>query len=269
MLLSVCRGSRRWSLRLLWPLRQQRIFPFAWPCCTWPNGVNTSKWTPEGQGRDYKLSPTLEPLQDLKDQVLVVSNLWNAAANTGDGHYVKESSILTCTTISKTLGVDINMHGISMDQLAAQRIGDQTPLPSLELGHRTRIDGSRRQRRIYARLRLPHRVEQSDDAARPRDQSRARYTSGCSGLQVRKAIPRNRTHCCWIACLGRQRNCGPQVGAADRVAHRRISLDRPFPRSDGWNGRAIRSGIPGSRAHHWTPSFGPPMLRQTTPSTSG
>lgn len=98
------------------------------------NGVNTAMWTPEGQGRDFKLSPTLEPLQDLRDQTLVVSNLWNAAANTGDGHYVKESSILTCTTINKTLGVDINIHGVSMDQVAAQRVGDQTPLASLELG---------------------------------------------------------------------------------------------------------------------------------------
>lgn len=98
------------------------------------NGVNTSLWTPEGQGRDFQLSPTLEPLSDLKQYVTVVSNLWNAAANTGDGHYVKESSILTCTTISKTLGVDINIHGVSMDQVAAQRLGDQTPLPSLELG---------------------------------------------------------------------------------------------------------------------------------------
>ncbi len=98
------------------------------------NGINTSLWTPEGKGSDYKLSPTLEPLSDLKDHVTVVSNLWNAAADTGDGHYVKESSLLTCTTISKTLGVDINMHGVSMDQVAAQRIGDQTPLPSLELG---------------------------------------------------------------------------------------------------------------------------------------
>jgi hypothetical protein len=66
--------------------------------------------------------------------VTVVSNLWNAAADTGDGHYVKESSLLTCTTISKTLGVDINMHGVSMDQVAAKKVGEQTPLPSLELG---------------------------------------------------------------------------------------------------------------------------------------
>jgi hypothetical protein len=98
------------------------------------NGVNTSQWTPQGQGRDFVLSPTLQPLQDLKDQILVASNLWNAAANTGDGHYTKESSLLTCTTITKTLGVDINIHGPSMDQVAAQRAGSETPLPSLELG---------------------------------------------------------------------------------------------------------------------------------------
>jgi hypothetical protein len=98
------------------------------------NGVNTSQWTPQGQGRDFSLSPTLQPLEDLKDQILVISNLWNAAANTGDGHYTKESSLLTCTTITKTLGVDINIHGPSMDQVAAQRAGSETPLPSLELG---------------------------------------------------------------------------------------------------------------------------------------
>src|SRR5213075_1083233 len=36
------------------------------------NGVNTSQWTPEGTGKDFKLSPTLQPLEDLKDQLLVV-----------------------------------------------------------------------------------------------------------------------------------------------------------------------------------------------------
>src|SRR5437016_1426973 len=116
------------------------------------NGVNTAKWTPEGQGRDFKLSPTLAPLQDLKDEILVASNLWNAGADTGDGHYVKESSILTCTTISKTLGVDLNMHGISMDQLAAQRAGERTPLPSLELGiepESTGVDGNVGYTRVY------------------------------------------------------------------------------------------------------------------------
>jgi hypothetical protein len=98
-----------------------------------PNGVNTDAWSPQGAGRDFTLSPTLAPLQDLKDQVVVMSNLWNANSKGGDGHYVKEAAILTCKTIKKTPGADL-ANGISMDQVAAQRVADQTPLPSLELG---------------------------------------------------------------------------------------------------------------------------------------
>ncbi len=117
-----------------------------------PNGVNTSMWAPTGEGRNFNLSPTLEPLADLRDDVLVVSNLWNQAAKTGDGHYVKESSIITCTTITKTLGVDLNIHGVSMDQVAAQRAGDQTPIPSLELGiepEATGVDSNVGYTRVY------------------------------------------------------------------------------------------------------------------------
>ena len=98
-----------------------------------PNGVNVNHWYPQGTGRDFEVSKTLEPLADFKDQILVLSNLWNAATKGGDGHYAKESSWLTSTTIKKTPGADIG-NGISMDQLAAQQAGDQTPLPSLELG---------------------------------------------------------------------------------------------------------------------------------------
>lgn len=99
-----------------------------------PNGVHPEMWTPEGKGREFQLSPTLQPLEPFKNDLLVLTNLWNQAAKGGDGHYVKEASILTCTTISKTLGVDINIHGVSMDQLAAQKARTETPLPSLELG---------------------------------------------------------------------------------------------------------------------------------------
>jgi hypothetical protein len=98
-----------------------------------PNGVNTAHWYPEGVGRHFQLSATLEPLAGLTDQILVLSNLWNAAAKGGDGHYCKESAILTCATIKKTPGVDI-ANGTSMDQMAAQRLGEQTPIASLELG---------------------------------------------------------------------------------------------------------------------------------------
>jgi Protein of unknown function (DUF1552). len=98
-----------------------------------PNGVNTDAWSPQGVGRDFTLSPTLAPLADLKDRVTVLSNLWNANSKGGDGHYVKEAAILTCETIKKTPGADL-ANGVSMDQVAAQRVADLTPLPSLELG---------------------------------------------------------------------------------------------------------------------------------------
>jgi hypothetical protein len=98
-----------------------------------PNGVNIAHWYPKGVGRDFQLSPTLEPLAGLNDQILVLSNLWNAGAKGGDGHYCKESAILTCATIKKTPGVDIG-NGTSMDQLAAQKLGEHTPIASLELG---------------------------------------------------------------------------------------------------------------------------------------
>ena len=55
-------------------------------------------------------------------------------AKASEGHYVKVSGFLTCTTITKTQGVDLNCNGVSMDQIAAQRAGNRTPLPSLELG---------------------------------------------------------------------------------------------------------------------------------------
>ena len=99
-----------------------------------PNGVHPDMWTPEGEGRDFKLSPTLQPLEDLKSEIVVPTNLWNQATKGGEGHYVKVSGFLTCTTITKTQGVDLNCNGVSMDQVAAKALGSQTPLPSLELG---------------------------------------------------------------------------------------------------------------------------------------
>lgn len=99
-----------------------------------PNGVRADRWTPAGEGRQFQLSPTLEPLSDLRDDILVLTNLWNQGSDFGDGHYVKTSGFLTCTTINKTLGIDLNCNGVSMDQVAARSVANQTPLPSLELG---------------------------------------------------------------------------------------------------------------------------------------
>lgn len=98
-----------------------------------PNGVNVNAWTPLGSGRNFALSPTLAPLAEVKNDIVIMSNLWNEASKGGDGHYVKEAAILTCRTIKKTPGADI-ANGISVDQIAARKAGLVTPIPSLELG---------------------------------------------------------------------------------------------------------------------------------------
>ena len=98
------------------------------------NGVCPGAWVPKGAGREFELSPILEPLAPHKDDILVMRELWNAASDTGDGHYVKTGGFLTGTTITRTTGSDLRSGAVSMDQLAAKRIGHLTPLPSLELG---------------------------------------------------------------------------------------------------------------------------------------
>ena len=98
------------------------------------NGVHPNAWTPKEIGKDFQLTPVLEPLAKVRQDLLVLTELWNAGANSGDGHYVKTGGWLTGTTITKTTGSDLRSGGVSMDQLAAQNVGNLTPLPSLELG---------------------------------------------------------------------------------------------------------------------------------------
>src|SRR5829696_8338861 len=98
------------------------------------NGVKIDAWQPKCAGQKFDLSPTLQPLSKYKEDPLVMTELWNAGSLGGDGHYVKTAGFLTGTTITKTTGKDLRCGGVSMDQLAAQRVGRSTPLPSLELG---------------------------------------------------------------------------------------------------------------------------------------
>ncbi len=108
--------------------------PVRMACLFMPNGVRPDKWTPTGSGRTYKLSPILSPLEALKEEIMVISGLTNKASHGGDGHYFKTASWLTCTTIEKTVGSNVSSNGISIDQVAAQEIGNSTRLPSMELG---------------------------------------------------------------------------------------------------------------------------------------
>ena len=106
-----------------------------------PNGVWEKAWVPETTGSDYTLSPSLEPLADVRDSVLVLSGLDKKNSHGGDGHYAKTANFLTGMPVAKTTGKDISSGGISIDQRIAEQFRGQTPLPSLELGTEPVISG--------------------------------------------------------------------------------------------------------------------------------
>ncbi len=94
------------------------------------NGINEDHWSASGSGAAMQLSKTLEPLQSLKTKINVVDGLFNKAA-TGQGiHPAQTGSLLSGAHISK--GAIIHS-GISIDQMIANRIGDDTPQSSIVL----------------------------------------------------------------------------------------------------------------------------------------
>ena len=108
-----------------------------------PNGKIMENWTPKQTGANYELTEILKPLENVKDKMLLLSGLTadKARAN-GDGggdHARAMAAFLTGAQPRKTDGADIHA-GVSVDQAAASHIGNQTRLPSLELG----IDPGRR-----------------------------------------------------------------------------------------------------------------------------
>jgi Protein of unknown function (DUF1552) len=102
-----------------------------------PNGKNMAEWTPKTEGTNFELPSILDPLKAHKDQLLVLTGLTaDKARDHGDGggdHARALSAFLTGCQPRKTDGTDIRA-GVSMDQVAASRIGDQTKLASLEIG---------------------------------------------------------------------------------------------------------------------------------------
>jgi hypothetical protein len=103
---------------------------------TIPNGVHQDNWWPTGNGKDFKLGPTMEPLAAMKDQIQVLLGMDHINATAGpDGagdHARASATLLTGCRAKKTAGSDIFV-GPSADQVAAEHVGHLTRFPSLEL----------------------------------------------------------------------------------------------------------------------------------------
>jgi len=94
-----------------------------------PNGMAMEYWSPKAEGKDFELSPILEPLAPYRDQMLVLSGI---KANWNYIHAGASGSFLTGATHGGRNEVEI-VADISMDQLLARRFARDTQVASLEL----------------------------------------------------------------------------------------------------------------------------------------
>jgi hypothetical protein len=95
-----------------------------------PHGAIMEKWTPTAEGSNFELSPILEPLKPFQKQLTVISGLGNRPGESQAVHAIVPATWLSCTHPKQ--GQDPNM-AVTADQIAAKYIGQDTPLPSLEI----------------------------------------------------------------------------------------------------------------------------------------
>src|ERR1700675_2143009 len=95
-----------------------------------PHGAVMDRWSPKAVGRDFEFSPILKPFEAFRDQLTIVSGLKNKAAENGVAHATTAGTWLNCVAPPVS---NSPRAGTSADQIAAQHIGQDTPIPSLEL----------------------------------------------------------------------------------------------------------------------------------------
>jgi hypothetical protein len=104
------------------------------------HGPAMDKWTPSGSGANFKLSPILTPLEPYKKYVSSFGNLENAAT-AGSVHSFTPSTWLSATRPDLTNRTKVHM-SVTLDQVIAKVISQDTPLPSLEVSSETIVQTS-------------------------------------------------------------------------------------------------------------------------------
>jgi hypothetical protein len=103
-----------------------------------PHGAVMNQWTPATEGTGFEISPILKPLAPFKKHLTVVSGLENKAAISPAVHAITPGTWLSC--VHPRASQD-PYGGPTVDQIAAQHIGQDTPLPSLEIATEVRGGG--------------------------------------------------------------------------------------------------------------------------------
>ncbi|MEI7949202.1 MAG: DUF1552 domain-containing protein [Gammaproteobacteria bacterium] len=103
-------------------------------CVYFPHGATMSRWTPKTIGKDFQFSECLQPLEHLREKINVISNLshplaYGPGGATGNHN---RSAAAFLSGAKAQFGVQPFL-GVTLDQVVAQHLGQETPLPSLEL----------------------------------------------------------------------------------------------------------------------------------------
>jgi hypothetical protein len=107
-------------------------------CIYIPHGATMDKWTPAAEGTAFQFSEILQPLEPFRDRITVVSNLahapvapWTGEDTGGAENHVRAAAVF----LSGSHPVKKNEAyvGVTVDQVAARQVGQDTPLPSIEL----------------------------------------------------------------------------------------------------------------------------------------
>jgi hypothetical protein len=97
-----------------------------------PHGMVMNRFTPDAVGAGFELKDITKPLEPYRDRLNIVSRLHHRAADSTAVHSLSPTTWLSGVRPKPTQGVDA-FAGVTADQIAAQAIGQDTLLPSMEI----------------------------------------------------------------------------------------------------------------------------------------
>jgi len=105
--------------------------PVRFACLFSGNGFHSKEWWAKGEGKSMELGKVLESLTPFREKLLFMRGLYNQEALIGGIHSCQTGNLLTGAHLAP--GGEIKS-GVSCDQVIAERLKDQTKVPSLVLG---------------------------------------------------------------------------------------------------------------------------------------
>jgi len=177
------------------------------------HGPAMDKWTPSGAGADFKLSPILSPLEPYKKYVNSFGNLENAAS-AGSVHTLNPATWLSATR-PDTGGPRAHM-ATTLDQVIAKVVGQDTPLPSLELASETIVQTAAGGGGSYTTLSFRDAESPLPMEYNPRKVFLQLFGEGDTP-QERASITKQ-THSILDLILDRTKKMQAELGSSDRAA---------------------------------------------------